>query len=82
MPNSAARFEAVPVLAAWDETPALRSIRVDLGPLRPDHVLAGQVVKVRAPSGEAYFALACSSSGEAGSPTRWWPPRSRGHASR
>jgi sulfhydrogenase subunit gamma (sulfur reductase) len=62
MPNSAARFEAVPVLAAWDETPALRSIRVDLGPLRPDHVLAGQVVKVRAPSGEAYFALASAPS--------------------
>ncbi|MGA8891172.1 MAG: oxidoreductase [Anaeromyxobacteraceae bacterium] len=48
----------MPVAAAWDETPTLRALRVALGPLAPEHVLPGQVVKVRAPSGEAYFALA------------------------
>ena len=48
----------MPVAAAWDETPSLRALRMALGPLAPAHVLPGQVVKVRAPSGEAYFALA------------------------
>ncbi|HET8725327.1 MAG TPA: oxidoreductase [Anaeromyxobacteraceae bacterium] len=62
MPHSTARFEPLPVLAAWDETPALRSLRLDLGPLRAAHVAPGQVVKVRAPSGEAYFALASAPS--------------------
>ena len=32
MPHATARFESLPVLAAWDETPALRSLRLDLGP--------------------------------------------------
>ena len=62
MPHATARFESLPVLAAWDETPALRSLRLDLGPLRAAHVAPGQVVKVRAPSGEAYFALASAPS--------------------
>jgi NAD(P)H-flavin reductase len=58
MSHAPTRFEPVRVLAARDETPALRSLRLDLGPLAPSHSLPGQVVKVRAPSGEAYFALA------------------------
>jgi NAD(P)H-flavin reductase len=62
MPGSATKYEAVPVLAAWDETPALRALRVELGPLAASHVIPGQVVKLRAPSGEAYFALASAPS--------------------
>ncbi len=58
MPGTPTPFENVPVLAAWDETPALRGIRVTLGALAGRHVAPGQVVKVRAPSGDAYFALA------------------------
>ena len=62
MPGSATRYEAVPVLSAWDETPSLRALRVGLGPLASSHAVAGQVVKLRAPSGEAYFALASAPS--------------------
>jgi NAD(P)H-flavin reductase len=40
----------------------LRAIRVSLGPLASSHTLPGQVVKVRTPSGEAYFALASAPS--------------------
>ena len=62
MPGSVTKYEAVPVLAAWDETPALRALRVGLGSLAASHLLPGQVVKLRAPSGEAYFALASAPS--------------------
>jgi NAD(P)H-flavin reductase len=62
MPNSPTRYEPCRVLAAWDETPSLRAIRVHLGPNAPLHTLPGQVVKVRAPAGEAYFALASAPS--------------------
>jgi NAD(P)H-flavin reductase len=56
-------FVPVPVLEAWDETPALRGLRVDLGPLRDLHRVPGQVVKLRTPSGaEGYFALASAPS--------------------
>jgi NAD(P)H-flavin reductase len=58
MPTSTTAYQAAPVLGAGDETPSLRSVRVDLGPLAASHTAPGQVVKVRAPSGEAYFALA------------------------
>jgi NAD(P)H-flavin reductase len=58
MPNSTTKFEGVRVLGAWDETPSLRAIRVALGPLAASHGVPGQVVKVRSPAGEAYFALA------------------------
>jgi NAD(P)H-flavin reductase len=58
MPGSTTRYEAVTILGAWDETPSLRAIRVALGPLAPSHRVPGQVVKVRAPAGEAYLALA------------------------
>ncbi len=62
MPHTPTKYESVPVAAAWDETPTLRALRVALGPLAPEHVLPGQVVKVRAPAGEAYFALASAPS--------------------
>lgn len=62
MPGSATKYEAVPVLAAWDETSTLRALRVGLGPLAASHAIPGQVVKLRAPSGEAYFALASAPS--------------------
>ena len=62
MPGSATKYEAVPVLSAWDETPSLRALRVGLGPLASSHAAPGQVVKLRAPSGEAYFALASAPS--------------------
>jgi sulfhydrogenase subunit gamma (sulfur reductase) len=58
MPGSTTRYEAVTILGAWDETPSLRAVRVALGPLAPNHRVPGQVVKVRAPAGEAYLALA------------------------
>jgi len=65
MPGSATQYEAVPVLAAWDETPSLRALRVGLGPLAASHTVPGQVVKLRAPSGEAYFALASAPATDA-----------------
>jgi NAD(P)H-flavin reductase len=65
MPGSATQYEAVPVLAAWDETPSLRALRVGLGPLAASHAVPGQVVKLRAPSGEAYFALASAPATDA-----------------
>ena len=58
MPGSTTRYEAVRILGSWDETSSLRAIRVSLGALAASHAAAGQVVKVRAASGEAYFALA------------------------
>jgi sulfhydrogenase subunit gamma (sulfur reductase) len=62
MSSPPTRYERVRVLAAGDETPALRAVRLDLGSLAPLHALPGQVVKVRAPAGEAYFALASAPS--------------------
>jgi len=58
MVPQATTYERVSVLDAWDETPTLRAIRMSLGSLAGSHTAPGQVVKVRAPSGEAYFALA------------------------
>ncbi|MCX5731108.1 MAG: oxidoreductase [Deltaproteobacteria bacterium] len=46
------------ILGSWDETSSLRAIRVSLGALAGSHAAPGQVVKVRAASGEAYFAVA------------------------
>lgn len=47
------------VLAAWDETPSLRALRLALPhALAARHVAPGQVVKARTPEGEAFFALA------------------------
>lgn len=48
----------VPAVSAWDETPAFRGLRVRLPPaFAAAHVLPGQVVKIRTPVGEAFFAL-------------------------
>jgi NAD(P)H-flavin reductase len=58
MSSSPTRYEAATILGAWDETPSLRAVRVALGPLAASHRVPGQVVKVRAPAGEAYLALA------------------------
>lgn len=47
------------VLSAGDETPALRAVRLELPPeLAAAHQRPGQVVKLRTPAGEGYFALA------------------------
>jgi ferredoxin-NADP reductase len=54
-------FHPVTVDDAWDETAALRAIRLDLGPLGAQHTRPGQVIKLASPSGttgEAMFALA------------------------
>jgi NAD(P)H-flavin reductase len=61
-------FHAVPVLRAWDETHAFRGITVGLpAALAGAHERPGQVVKVRTPAGEGFFALASApaASGEA-----------------
>lgn len=58
MPGSTT-FHAVPIADAWDETAALRAIRLQLPPaLAAAHLLPGQVVKVKAGPGDGYFALA------------------------
>jgi NAD(P)H-flavin reductase len=50
---------AVEVTAAWDETPSLRALRLQLPPpVAGAHHRPGQVVKVKVPPGEGYFALA------------------------
>lgn len=62
MSAQATTYERVPVLDSWDETPKLRAIRVSLGVLASGHSAPGQVVKLKAQSGEAYFALASAPS--------------------
>lgn len=53
----------VPVVAAWDETHALRSIAVALPPAHASaHARPGQVVKIRTDAGEGFFALASAPS--------------------
>jgi NAD(P)H-flavin reductase len=64
MTHSTTSYETVAILGAWDETPSLRAIRVALGTLAASHSVPGQVVKLRAPAGEAYFALASAPSGD------------------
>ena len=47
------------VIDAWDETPALRALRLQLPPsAAAAHQRPGQVVKVKVAPGESYFALA------------------------
>lgn len=56
---------ATPVVAAWDETPALRGLRLLLPPVAAaEHQRPGQVVKVRVAPGEGYFALASAPSAD------------------
>lgn len=59
MVDEAESFEPVAVVAAWDETPALRGLRLTLPAHRASlHTAPGQVVKVRAGDAVGYFALA------------------------
>jgi NAD(P)H-flavin reductase len=53
-------YAAAPVLEAWDETPQLRALRVDLGRERAArYTVPGQVLKLRAPTGtDGYYAIA------------------------
>jgi CDP-4-dehydro-6-deoxyglucose reductase len=52
-------FTSVAVVAAWDETPELRGVRLDLSSLRLHHERPGQLLKLRLPGGEVgHFALA------------------------
>ncbi|MGC3997796.1 MAG: oxidoreductase [Anaeromyxobacter sp.] len=56
-------YQAVPVIGAHDETAALRALRLALpAALASAHRRPGQVVKVRTPAGEGFFALASSPS--------------------
>ena len=51
------------VIAAWDETPAFRAVRLQLPPASAAaHRRPGQVVKLHTAVGEAYFALASAPS--------------------
>lgn len=53
----------VPVVAAWDETKALRALRLALpAAFARQHVAPGQVVRARTAAGEAFFALATAPS--------------------
>jgi NAD(P)H-flavin reductase len=56
---------AMAVTAAWDETPALRALRLQL-PAEPAaaHQRPGQVVKVKVAPGEGYYALATAPSAD------------------
>jgi NAD(P)H-flavin reductase len=54
---------AVTVTEAWDETGALRALRLRLDPaVAAQHQRPGQVVKVKVATGEAYFALSTAPS--------------------
>jgi NAD(P)H-flavin reductase len=57
--RAATPYPRARVLEAWDETPALRALRLQLAAAEAEqHRRPGQVVKVRTPEGEGYFALA------------------------
>jgi NAD(P)H-flavin reductase len=54
-----ATYQRVPVARAWDETRAFRGVALALpAPLAEAHLRPGQLVKVRTPAGEGFFALA------------------------
>ena len=56
-------YHPVPVADAWDETPALRGVRLLLPPaLAAQHTVPGQVLKVKTAPGEGFFALASAPS--------------------
>jgi NAD(P)H-flavin reductase len=60
---AAAPLAPARVLDAWDETPQLRAVKLQLpAPSAAAHDRPGQVVKVGSPAGEAYFALASAPS--------------------
>ncbi|HET6440399.1 MAG TPA: oxidoreductase, partial [Anaeromyxobacter sp.] len=52
-------YHRVPVTEAWDETAAFLAVRLALpAALARAHLRPGQVVKIRTPAGEAFYALA------------------------
>jgi NAD(P)H-flavin reductase len=52
-------FAEARVVESWDETPSLRAVRLELGRDRTGgYALPGQVVKLRTPAGEGFFAIA------------------------
>jgi len=56
-------YTPVPVVAAWDETRALYGLTLALPPeLARLHQAPGQVVKLRSPAGEGFFAIASAPS--------------------
>src|SRR5690242_2969258 len=58
-------FLATTVIDAWDETPALRAVRVELGERRGTHTVPGQVVRLRVEgAGDGYFALSSAPAGD------------------
>ncbi len=58
-------YTEAPVLAAWDETEALRGLRLRLpAPLAAAHRRPGQLVKIKAEVGEGFFALASAPSAD------------------
>jgi sulfhydrogenase subunit gamma (sulfur reductase) len=60
---AATPLAATRVVAAWDETPTLRALRLTLEPEQArGHVRPGQVVKIHTAVGDAYFALASAPS--------------------
>jgi NAD(P)H-flavin reductase len=61
--KTAAPLITAPVLAAMDETPSLRALRLALPPdAARAHQRPGQVVKLHAPGGEAYYAVSSAPS--------------------
>ena len=63
MTIAAAPIAQARVLDAWDETPGMRSLRLELPPsLACAHERPGQVVKLHTGAGDAYFALATAPS--------------------
>jgi sulfhydrogenase subunit gamma (sulfur reductase) len=55
----------VRVVEAWDETPGMRSVRLEMPPaFAGAHERPGQVVKVATPAGEGFFALASAPATE------------------
>jgi NAD(P)H-flavin reductase len=63
--SEADAFVEVAVVDAWDETPALRGLALDVGhELAARHLVPGQVVQLRARGGgHGYFAIACAPVG-------------------
>ena len=56
--ESPVSFHRVRVVAAWDETPTLRGVRLQLGALASAHTRPGQLVELRVPAGHCTFAIA------------------------
>lgn len=65
MTVAATPHQWVQVIDSWDETPSLRAVAVQMPPEYAwSHRKPGQVVKVRTPAGEGYFAIASGPSHE------------------